>query len=452
MLIAVAIAAVVLGAAGAATLAVERRLDTLAPGGVAVAALHYNALTGDLRLAGVRARAADGREIFQADHISAHASPLPLLAGILVLSRVRVEAPRLTVTSGDELTVAPALRVEDAIVTGGRVVVGQAAHGRPLRADDVDLRLSDRAFACEFVVSGTHVRVTGQPRRPGYGLHVRAHDLDLARVARELPGWPLAGVRAGRGDVDAELWLGQGRLLAAGRARVEDFVLALPVRGEPRLRAASVTVVADGLDLLSGAGRIARVVIGQPSLSLPITTAAPTLAALLDRLRLPDGLRVRRITVTDGTLALTGSGGVRLRHVQMAAGAPERAATDGWAVTARAALDGGADVALDGVLARDFRALDAATRVRRAGLAPWRGLTGAAIDWDARVSFEGRLRVAAQEGAMTLTGQTALADDALADRVHVDVHRSVASAEPGRMIRELLVALEDAIHTASRRD
>jgi hypothetical protein len=34
----------------------------------------------------------------------------------------------------------------------------------------------------------------------------------------------------------------------------------------------------------------------------------------------------------------------------------------------------------------------------------------------------------------------------------VDVHRSVTSADPGRMIREVLVALEDAIHTASRRD
>ena len=98
ILLAVAMAAVVLGAAGAATLAVEHRLGRLAPGGVAVAALHYNALTGDLRLVGVRARAADGREIFHAEYVSARASPFPLLAGVLVLSRVRVEAPRLTVT------------------------------------------------------------------------------------------------------------------------------------------------------------------------------------------------------------------------------------------------------------------------------------------------------------------------------------------------------------------
>jgi hypothetical protein len=93
--------------------------------------------------------------------------------------------------------------------------------------------------------------------------------------------------------------------------------------------------------------------------------------------------------------------------------APERhAAGTGWIVSARAALDSGAELALDGRLARDLRALDAAARVHRVALAPWRALTGAPTDWDARVSFDGRFRVTAGEGepAVTLTGHAELAD------------------------------------------
>ena len=460
LLVALAAVAALLVAAGGVTLALERRLATLTPGGVEIDTLEYNPLSGRLRLAGVRARDADGREVFQAEGIAATASPLPLLVGSLTLSRMVVESPRLTLSSPAMLATALPVRIEDVAVTGGRVVIEHAGGGPPLRADDLELRLGrlttaragqpDLAFACELVTSGTLVRVTGQPRGTGYALHVRAQDVDVVRLARELPGSRVTSLRGGRGEVDAVLHLAGGRLLAAGRARVADLVVALPVRGQPRLRAASVTVVADGFDLFSGAGRIARVMVDAPSLSLPVATAAPTLAALLDWLRAPADVLVRRIAVTDGTLALTGAGGVRLRHVQVAAGASERT-LDEWAVTARAALDGGADVALDGRLARDLRALDAAARMSRGGVTPWRGLTGTAIAWDSRVSFEGRLRVAAREGAVTLTGQTSLADEsAVAEgRGHVPVYRSVASTDPGSTIRQLLIALEDAVHLAS---
>jgi hypothetical protein len=252
--------------------------------------------------------------------------------------------------------------------------------------------------------------------------------------------------------VDTVLQVAGDRLLAAGHARVADLVLALPVRGRPRLRAGSVAVVSDGLDLFSGTGRLTRVVVGGPSLSLPLATAAPTLTALLQWLRAPADLRVRRVAVSGGTLALTGAGGVRLERVQVAAQAFERRGTGSWTVTARAALDNGADVALEGQLARDLRALDAATRIRRAAVTPWRALTGMATDWDARVAFDGRLRVAAREGAATLTGQASLQDAHDETGGPVEVHRRVATADPAATIRQLLAALEDAAHAASAGD
>jgi hypothetical protein len=457
--------AALLGGAGGLTLALERRLTTLTPGGVQIEALHYNPLSGHLALAGVRARDAGGREVFRADSVVATASPLPLLVGSLRLARVRVAAPRLTLTASDVLGANLPLHVEDLAVTGGSVVVeGASARGAPLHAHDVEVRLGrlttardghpDVAFAMEMTTYGTLVRATGQPRGAGYAVHVRARDLDVAALARDVPGG-LAGLQAGRGEVDAVLQLTGGRLLASGHARVADLVMALPVRGQPRLRAATVTVVADGVDLVSGAGRLARVVIGGPSLSLPVATAGPTLAALLERLRTPAGLLVRRVAVTDGTLALTGAGGVRLERMQVVARTPERHGAGSWAVSARAALDRRAVVALEGVLARDLRALDAAARMRRVGLTPWRALTGMATDWDVRVSFEGRLRGAARE-ALTLSGQAVLADAEAGapGGHHVDVNQSVpyqAAGDLGGTVRLLLSAVEHAAHMASLR-
>lgn len=422
-LVALAAAAALLGGAGAATLAIEHRLAALAPGGVEIARLHYNPLSGRLTLVGVRARDAAGRERFSADGVEATARPLALLARSLSLARVRVTAPRLTLRTSDALLTDLPLRIEDLAVTGGSVVVEEAGEGgTPVRADDLHVRLSrlttaatdqsDIAFAVEMAMYGTLVHVTGQPRGAGYAVHVRAHGLDVPALARDVPGRGLDGLEEGRGEVDAVVVLAGGRLLASGYARLADVVLALPVPGRPRLRAKAVSVVADGFDLASGAGRLSRVELTAPSLSLPLATAAPTLAALHARLRMPSELLLRRVAVAGGTLALAGHGGTRLRHIEVAARAPERHGAGAWIVSARAALDSGAAVALDGRLSRDLRALDAAARVHRVALAPWRALAGAPSDWDARVSFEGRLRVSAgeDEPAVTLTGQAVLAD------------------------------------------
>jgi hypothetical protein len=438
ILVALGLLATLLGGAGAATLVLEHRLAALAPGGVDVATLRYNPLSGQLALTGVRARDAAGRELFRADRVVATVNPLRLLGRPLTLIRARVTAPRLTLRAASgfdlaglaaDLGAAPAaatklpVRIEDFIVVGGSVVVeGAGEAGGPLVVNDLDLRLSrlttatidqhDVAFAVEMAVYGTTVHVTGQPRGLGYALHVRARGLDAAGLARDAGMEALEGLQRGQGELDADLLLIGGRLLVSGSARVTDIVLALPMPGRPRLRAATLAVVLDNVDLASGAGRITRLDLAAPMLSLPAADAARVLAALVDPLRnRPDRL-VRRVIVTDGTLALEGVGGVRLQRVQLAAHAPERRGDGAWIVTARAGLGPDAEIALDGVVARDLRALDAVARVRRVAVAPWRALTGMPVDWDARVSFDGRLRITAggEQTAVTLAGQAILAD------------------------------------------
>jgi hypothetical protein len=441
--------AVLVGGAGGATLLLERRLAALTPGGVEIDALRFNPFTGALTLAGVRARGADGRERFQADHVEALVSPLTLLGGTVTLARARVDAPRVTLAGLDALVAPPPLWAEDLVVTRGRVVVEGTGEAPALHAGDLDLQLRRRAFALQAAMYGTLLSVTGQPRGDGYALHLRARDVDVPALARDLPVGLLAGLQGGRGELDVVLQRVGERLLAWGQLRVADVSVALPVRGRPRLRAATATVVADGFDLLSGAGRIARVHVGAPSLALPVATAASTLAALLEPLRLPADLLVRRVAITDGTLLLTGPGGVRLERLQVAAASSERRLTEAWAVSARGRLDRAAEVALEGRLARDLRALDAAARLRRVGRAPWRGLTGAGTDWDARVAFDGRLRVgaAAGEPAITLIGQAGLPEGGEPVEVHQSV-RYPAADDPGPALRALLSAVEDAVHAA----
>ena len=158
LLVALTLIAAAIGGAGAATLALERRVAALAPGGVEVATFDYNPLTGRLALAGVRARDAAGRELFRADHVVATVNPLRLLTRPLTLSRARVEAPVLTLRAGAGLDLAelaaglgaaPAaatglpVRIDDLVIAGGRLVVEGASEGgaaagdpRPRRAPE----------------------------------------------------------------------------------------------------------------------------------------------------------------------------------------------------------------------------------------------------------------------------------------------------------------------------
>jgi hypothetical protein len=430
--------AVLLGLAGTATLVAERRLGSLSPGGVDVAALHYNPFTGRLVLDGVRGRDAGGRELFRADRLVARISPWRLLVRPLTVSQAQVTTPRLTLRAGPgfdlselaaELGAAPStatslpVRVEDLVVTRGTLVIeGAGEGGVPLLARDLNVRLSrlttatvdrnDVAFAVEMVVYGTVLHVTGQPRGGGYALHVRARGLDVAGLVRDVPVAALSGLQQGRGEVDADLLLADGRLLVSGAARVVDLVAVLPGSGAPRLRVGVLSAVMDRFDLASGEGRIARLELADPVLLLPAATAPAALAALLEPLQRRPGLIIRRVAITGGSLALEGDGGARLQRVQLTAHAPERRGDGAWLVSARAAAGPEGQIALDGVLARDLRTLDAVARVQRVALGSWRALTGRAPGWDARVSFDGRLHVALREGEamVSAAGHAVLAD------------------------------------------
>jgi len=443
------LAAALLGVAGGSTLLVERRLAGLAPGGVTFGALHYNPFTGGLVVSDVRGRDAAGREIFGAEHVQATANPVSLLGGVLSLGRVRVTAPRLTLRAengfaagagfafddvaaglgvahvllGSRGALALPLNVADLVISGGIVTIeGAGEDGAPLVVRDLDLRLgrlttapvdaTDVAFAVEMAVYGTMVYVTGQPRGGGYVVHVRARGLDAVALARDVPMGGLAGLERGQAEIDTDLFLADGRVLASGFVRLTDPVLTLPLAGRPRLQATSLAVAADAFDLTARAGRITRLDLVAPSLTLPAAQAAAVLGEAVEPLRDGRELLVRRISVSDGTLALEGPTGVRFSRLQLTAQLPERRAESGWVVSARAMLGEEAEVSVDGLVARDLRGLDAITRLSRVPLAPWRALAGETPGWEARVSFDGRLRLISREGdtVATATGQAELSD------------------------------------------
>jgi hypothetical protein len=431
------------GVAGASALAVEWRLAALAPGGVAIGTLHYNPFSGWLALTDVRARDAAGREIFRADSVLATANPLSVVAGTLSLGRVRVAGPRVTLRAGGSFDLedvaagfgaahvffgakgrlALPLSVDDLVVGDGSVIVeGAGERGAPLVVRDLDVRLSrlttaalgerDVAFALEMVVYGTAVHMTGQPRGDGYAVRVRARGLDAAAFARDFPVAALDALQRGKAEIDGEIVLSQGRALASGSVRVSDVELALPLAGRPRVRAAAIAVAADAFDLASRTGRITRLDVVAPTLALPAPRAIAALGELLAPLRDDRDLVLRRVSITDGTLAVGGPGGIRLARLQLAAQLPERRTDSGWVVSARATLGDDAEVSIDGIVARDLRGLDAVTRLSRVPLATWQAAGGAALKWDARVSFDGRLRLVTSEGETlaTATGQAELSD------------------------------------------
>ena len=438
VLAALVVVAAVLGLAGGSLLLLDHRLAGLTAGAVEVGFMYYNPLNGRLILENVRARDAAGRDVFRADSIVGTASPLSILGGSLSLGRVRVVAPRVTLTTdaGVHLDTLAAgfgaahaflggtaggglpLSVDDLLVAGGAITIeGAGEGGAPLQIRDLDVRLSrlttagadqrDMAFAVEMGVYGTLVYLTGQPRGDGYVVHVRARGLDAAAVLRDLsmatltgPAAALAGFERGQAEVDVDVLLAGGRAFASGYVKLADAVATLPVAGTPRLRAAAAFVAVEGFDVAAGTGRVTRIDLTEPSLTLSVTDAQEALAALAESLGSHPGALVRRIAVTDGTLILEGPDALRLDRLQLAVHVLERQTDAPWSVSMRAALGGDAQVSVDGIVTRDVRTLDAVTRLQRVPLASWPGLAGG---WDGRVSFDGRLRLVASEGEVTAT-------------------------------------------------
>jgi hypothetical protein len=378
-----AFTAALFGAAGALPLMLEARLATLVPGGLAVAGLHYNPLTGRLRLQTVRAHDAVGREIFRADEVDATAPIADLFGGApLTLQRVRLVAPRLVVAQAPALTlvglgtaglaVAP-LSMNGIMVSDGNLIVEEPGR-RALVARDLTASVDrasgmaegDAAFAVETALYGTSVRITGQPAgRGAYALRIRASGLDAPALLEDFPqALAVAGIRLteGRADVDATLVVSGSRVLASGQVRIERLVARFREPRSAPLMASALIVAVDRWDLAAGTGRISRLELQRPTLTLE-RGIPDAITALVDWLARPDVV-LRRLRIVDGTLRLAaGVEPITLRGLTLGLqSAAESGPRAGFVLTARAGVGGAGRLTLDGSLSRDFLRAEGAVR------------------------------------------------------------------------------------------
>jgi len=378
-----ALAAALFGGAGALPLVVEARLASLAPGGLAVAGLHYNPLTGRLTLREVRAHDESGREIFRADEVEATAPLADFFSGApLTLQRVRMVAPRLVVAQAPALTLvglgaagfaAAPVTVDGIMVSDGNLVVEEPGR-RALVARDLTASVDrlngagepDAAFAVETALYGANVRITGQPlSRGAYALRVRARGLDAAALLEDFPQMlASAGMRLaqGRADVDATLVVAGSRVLASGQLRVERLVARFAEPRSAPFVASALIVAVDRWDVAAGTGRISRLELQRPTLTLDRGTPG-AISALVDWLSSPEVL-LRRVRILDGTVRLAvGAQPVTLRGFTLGLqSAAETGPRAGFVLTARAGLGGAGRLTLDGALSRDCRRTEGAVR------------------------------------------------------------------------------------------
>lgn len=384
LIAAVALAAVLLGGAGIATRLVEQRLATLAPGGVTFDTLGYNPLTGALVVRQVSARDASGREVFRADEVRATAPVADLLAGVVTLQRAQVASPRLVVSAAPVLKLialggaaprpAP-IAVNGLVVTGGALVLEDASRPDPLVVRDLAVRADrmaafggDGAFAVEMALYGANVRLTGQRAlgAPGYAVHVRASGIDAVAALRDFPlltadtGVTLTG---GRADVDATLLFAEQGLLVSGHARLERVLARFADRGLSPFSAAAIILGVDRWDVAAGAGRISRLELRAPRLSVALRRSPPPmLASLLDVFG-DDGIVLRRVRVIDGTLTLdVPEGPLTLRGLNVALQSRESLSGAGFVLTGRAGIGPEGHLSVQGALSRDLRHAEGAFR------------------------------------------------------------------------------------------
>ena len=380
---ALALVAALLGGAGIATRLVEHRLAALMPGGVAFDALSYNPLTGALVVRQVSGRDANGREIFRAEEIRATAPVTDLLAGVVTLQRAQVVSPRLVVAAGPVMKLitlggaaprpAP-IAVDGLVVTHGALVLEDASRADPLVIRDLAVR-ADRmaafggegAFAVEMALYGANVRITGQRAlgAPGYAVHVRAAGLDAVAALRDFPlladtGVTLAG---GRADLDATLLFAEQGLLVSGQARLERVLARFADRTLSPFSAAAIILGVDRWDVAAGAGRVSRLELRAPRLSVSLRRSpSATLASLLDVFA-DDGIVLRRVRIVDGTLTLDAPDGpLTLRNLNVALQSRESLSGAGFVLTGRSAVGPDGHLSVQGALSRDLRHAEGALR------------------------------------------------------------------------------------------
>jgi hypothetical protein len=382
LLACVALFAALLGGAGVVTMLVESRLSALAPGGLTATALHYNPLSGSLDLRGVVARDGAGREVFRAERVVATAAAANLFGGALLLQRVQIAAPRLIVGAAPALTLiglrarasAPPLSVSGLVVTHGDLLIEDDASRAPLVVRDFSARLDrlsafgdEAAFASEMALYGASVRATGQPVGGGaYAVRVRATGLDAPALLRD---FPLAGNRIqlaeGRAAVDATVLLAGGRVLLSGQLKIDDVVARFVDAPRTPLRAAGLVLVVDGWDLEASTGRISRLELRRPILTLTLDHSPPAaVSAALELLSSPE-VALRRLRIVDGTVKVVGAKRppLTLRGVTLGLqSAAESGPHARYVLTARAGLTGAGRITVDGALSRDFRHAEGAAR------------------------------------------------------------------------------------------
>jgi hypothetical protein len=380
----VSLAAVLFGGAGIATWLVELRLATLTPGGVVFDTLSYNPLTGALLVRRISGRDANGREVFRADEVRATAPVADLLAGVVTLQRAQVASPRLVVPVGPALKLialggaaprpAP-IAVNGLVVTHGALVLEDASRADPLVIRDLAVRADrmaafggDGAFAVEMALYGANVRLAGQRAlgAPGYAVHVRASGLDAVAALRDFPHLTAdTGVTltSGRADVDATLLFAEQGLLVSGQARLDRVLARFADRGLSPFSAAAIILGVDRWDVTAGGGRISRLELRAPRLSVSLRRRVPpVLASLLDVFR-DDTIVLRRVRVVDGTLTLdVPDGPLTLRSLNLALQARERLSGAGFVLTGRSAIGPDGHVSVQGALSRDLRHAEGALR------------------------------------------------------------------------------------------
>jgi hypothetical protein len=145
--------------------------------------------------------------------------------------------------------------------------------------------------------------------------------------------------------------------------RLDRVLARFADRGLSPFSAAAIILAVDRWDVGAGAGRISRLELRAPRLSVNLRRRVPTfLTSLLDVFA-DDGVVLRRIRVVDGNLTLdVAEGPVTLRRLNLGLQARERLAGAGFVLTGRAGVGTDGRVAVEGALSRDLRQAEGALR------------------------------------------------------------------------------------------